>query len=183
MTNLLSWVDSRGQAWCVELMSIYVYILVTDTFIIVCYNKKEREKEGQGERERDHREGREEWKVIPTLEKIYVFTWSTLTLLPLLLLWDVTCSPRSDFIMHHPVPHDGQPSLQKVNQDSWHGGSITADLGGSPSPSTQDAPRTFLTPSRLQHPWGIVSWLWCANASLWLHLGTLAKGMPICFLV
>lgn len=36
-----------------ELMSIYVYILVTDTFIIVCYNKKEREKKRARERGRE----------------------------------------------------------------------------------------------------------------------------------
>lgn len=47
-----------------ELMSISVYISVTGTFIIVCYNKKQREKDGgsegvrESEREkRDKREG------------------------------------------------------------------------------------------------------------------------------
>lgn len=65
----------------VELMSISVYILVTGTFIIVCYNKKEREKRARERRKRDKREGREEWKVNLILEEsfILVFIRSTLT--------------------------------------------------------------------------------------------------------
>lgn len=108
MTDLLSWVDSGGQAWCVELMSIYVYNLVTDTFIIVCYHKKERDKEDEGERD---------GRLIPSWKKI-LFYFIFYMKCTLLLLWDAASNPGTDFIIHHLVPHDRQLFLPESEPGS-----------------------------------------------------------------
>lgn len=78
-------------------MSIYIYNLVTDTFII-CAIIRKRDKEGEGERDG--------W-LIPSWKKI-LFYFSFYMKCTFLLLWDVASNPGTDFIIHHPVPHNRQ---------------------------------------------------------------------------